>query len=300
MKHGKWLRGMLMAGTVACVGCLTPIDQQPQASLDSAMHDDLPSTLAVKKSDKRDNSLLAKATEVENNEIISSPLQKQLAQLRKEATEQRQELSQCQDKYEELQRRSQELRSTLQSKEAKIAKVERVMRMIDDNPDSLDSVPLKAGSTLAMAAGNSNNNNGGFNLNDDEMPVLNDSPETADANNAWGKNSAETSSLAPAVDEHPAAPIAKKAGDVWSAPEASAPRPVKVILCDGEGAAANYIISRPVGGNMEKGMLFKADDDNIFVVTDVYATNAKARLHPRFAKGGVKNDTVLTPITTLP
>ncbi|MBP5234226.1 MAG: hypothetical protein J6333_12585 [Planctomycetes bacterium] len=301
MEYVKLAKRMLLAGAVAvaCTGCMS--HEETKSQLDAAMDDELPTTLAKKKKDGK--SLLAKAEEMEGNDIISSPLQKQLAQLKKEASEQRQALSQSKTKSEELERRSRELRSSLQNTEAKIAKVERVMKMINDNPESLEGAPLNAGSTLAMAgntAGEGGNN--GFNLNDEEMPSLGDAPDTTQVKSEWAMDGGD-SSLAPAGDGFSAPALAEKAGDVWAPPAASttpASDPVKVILCDGEGATANYIISRPAGATMEKGMLFKADDGNVLVVTEVYAVNAKARLHPSYAKGGVKEGQALAAITALP
>lgn len=295
----KLAKRMLLAGAVAvaCAGCMS--HEETKSQLDAAMDDELPATLAKKKKDSK--SLLAKAEEMDGNDLISSPLQKQLAQLKKEASEQRQALSQSKTKSEELERRSRELRSSLQNTEAKIAKVERVMKMINDNPESLDGAPLNAGSTLAMAGnGAGEGGNNGFNLNDEEMPSLGDAPDTTQVKSEWAMDGGDPS-LAPAGDGFSAPALAEKAGDVWAAPAAAPARePVKVILCDGEGATANYIISRPAGATMEKGMLFKADDENVLVVTDVYAVNAKARLHPSYAKGGVKEGQVVTAITALP
>lgn len=298
MNYSNLLGGMLLAGVVVFAGCLSP-KEDTKAALDAAMDDELPSTLVSKKG-KSGVSLLAKAKEAENADVISSPLQKQLEQLKKEAAEQRQALSQSQTRSEELQRRSRELRSSLQSTEAKIAKVEKVMMMINENPASLDKVPLNAGSTLAMAGDGSENVKNSFNLNDDEMPALGDGPDTKEVKNEWAlDNGGKGGSLAPAFDA-PSLPIAAKEGDVWAAPAPKAPQSVKVILCDGEGAGANYIISKPAGVEMEKGMLFKAANESVLVVTDVYAANAKARLHPGHNKGEIKAEDSLVAINALP
>ena len=295
MEYVKLAKGVLLTGLIAicCAGCMSK-KEVTKSQLDTALEDDVPETLAAKKK-KDSKNLLAKAEELEGNDIVSSPLQKQLAQLKKEASEQRQALNQSKTKSEELERRSRELRNSLQNTEAKIAKVEKVMKMINDNPASLDAAPLNAGSTLAMAGDGGSN---GFNLNDEEMPSLGDAPDTTQVKNEWALD-AGASSLAPAGDGF-AAPAADKAGEVWAAPAAPAREPVKVILCDGDGATASYIISRPAGTEMEKGMLFKADEGNVLVVTDVYAVNAKARLHPSYAKGGVQEGQTLAAITALP
>ncbi|GHV19879.1 hypothetical protein AGMMS49959_05970 [Planctomycetales bacterium] len=74
----------------------------------------------------------------------------------------------------------------------------------------------------------------------------------------------------------------------------------RVILCDGDGKEATYIISRRVGDDMVEGAIYQADANNILVVTEVYATNAKAKLHPRYARGGIDADTPLAKLARLP
>jgi hypothetical protein len=74
----------------------------------------------------------------------------------------------------------------------------------------------------------------------------------------------------------------------------------RVILCDGDGKDATYIISRRAGDEMAAGSLYEADPENILVVSEVCPTNAKAKLHPRFACGNLAADTPLTKLSRLP
>lgn len=272
----------------ACMG----LTSKTATPMDTAMSDDLPSKLKEKKSDN------SKAAEIDNQDL-HSPLEKQLTQLRGDLRNQRSTLAENQNKSEELSRRSNELRGSVQLTEAKITKIEKVMTLINENPQAIDNVPLNAGQNLAMRGGENYNS---FNFREDEMPTLASENERAPRNDWINDNSAKLFN-----DKKPSkqlTPDFEQENAVWNAPtppiSSTRETPVKILLCDGDGAGATFIISKSPQLTLKEGMLFKADDKNILVVTKVYAANAEARLHPSFATGGLKSEMLLTPINSLP
>lgn len=269
---------------------------------------------------------------------VMSPLQRQLQELQEQAQRDRAALSQSQEKAGEYARRSQELLDSLKQTEARIGKVNEVIRMIEDAPGGIQGGSLGQPGMLAQGGGVSG------------VPGIGSSGPLGDALPALGQNSplsggpglsplssgaqlprnevnsglsqptpapawnAGASTDRPSLSPLGTMPsfaaggpeLSEKPGAVWDSASAPAPRrgDGTILLCDGNGADMEFIISLGEKDGLKEGMLYEATSAtgarNVLVVTRVYQTNAEARLHPRFASGGLEKGNALRRLNSLP
>lgn len=269
---------------------------------------------------------------------VMTPLQRQLQELQEQAQRDRVALSQSQEKAGEYARRSQELLDSLSQTEARIGKVNEVIRMIEDAPGSIQGSSLRQPGALAQSSGISGVPGiGSSGPLGDALPALGQnsplsggpglSPLTSgtelprnEVNRglnpqnpaaAWNTN---TSTERPTLSPLGAMPgftaggpeLSDKPGAVWENAKAPSPRmgDGTILLCDGNGADMEFIISLGEKDGLKEGMLYEATSAtgarNVLVVTRVYQTNAEARLHPRFASGGLEKGNELRRLNSLP
>jgi chromosome segregation ATPase len=139
----RWSGIFLAAGMALSVaGCWQA--ESNTNPFDQALNDDVPSAL------KNGSDLRARAAAAESD--LKSPLEQQLAALRKTQKSQQDELKKTIGSAEELARRNAELQSSLKLTEERIAKIRRVMRMISDDAPETGAAggSLSSGALLAM------------------------------------------------------------------------------------------------------------------------------------------------------
>lgn len=327
---------LLLSG---CAGSDAKKKDEGQVGIDEAESASVPKKL-------RDKLLGSSSdeSEVTKNAIganyLMGPLDTQLQQLKVQAEADRKSLSTSKEQADEFRRRTEETQASLRRTEEKIVKVEKIIRMLNDNPNALDGNLGLTHEATTLAGVPALNEAGPMN---DEMSALGansplkggpgtsfQSPENSLPRNelnvpdrsgaqpqnslaplvapvAPGWNIGGQSSLSPLSDtqaiEGPE--LTESANAVWK--EKSAPLKTeegKILLCDGEGAGMEFMISLGKKDGLTEGMLFEATganhEKNVLVVTRVYNANSEAKLHPRFASGGLKDGIPLKKLPSLP
>ncbi len=320
----------ITCATAFLTGCFGGSDDKKddgKASIEEARKYGLPESLK----DNIDKNGLAKS----GGEL--NPLEQELQTLKEKAEKDRKMLSMNTDKAEEYKRRAEELSSSLRATEAKISRVNRIISMINDNPDML-TAPSSTGSSDSVndvpkiGASGPLGSKPSFS---NELPALGAAPSGI----LSGGKPAPYNDFSPAST--PAAPEVKKkevltpvkprwgfappsdnpalavdgpefteerapvADNKWAGRAVSAATSDgKILLSDGSGPDSEYIISLGKNHDISEGMLFEATGSNgkrnVLVVTRVYKANAEAKLHPRYAAGGLKTGDSIHKLTSLP
>lgn len=336
MEHRTYFYAVAAAGALFVLsGCMgEKSSKDDKVAIDDAKSASVPSKLRDKLMGMGDNNkTAAKTTDGIGADYIRGPLETELERLKGQADSDRQMLSKTQEQAAEFDRRTKETQESLKRTEVKIANIQKVMRMIDSGtldrnpglmteatklvPGLAESGPLAPpadtmpalGVTSPLAGGPSNGNDlqrNDLNFNSGAASSLAPSAPSltppAPAS-SWNAGKSLSPLTVPSFADGPE--LSENKAGVWSENAVPAVRPDgKILVCDGNGAGAEFIISLGKKDGLSEGTLFEAtganNEKNVLVVTKVYAANAEAKLHPAYAKGGLKEGVALHKLSALP
>jgi hypothetical protein len=270
----------------------------------------------------------ALANDTADHDFVRNPLEATVTQLEQQEKEEYRKMREFQDKVRELNEMRDQYELKHLETQKKIAKMSKVLEMIDDNPAALEQKRKRpAAEENGLAAGDVQACSGGDWRPSGKKEAENFRPKiSSDYDNNAGYADSTCTQRRVTVDV-PALRLAQTDGKPavagppvdsdnsgWSAPRSlpaarnEAPAravggneiTAKILTCEGTGRDSIGIIAAGSRGGVKQGMLFGGKGGAVLVVTDVYPTYARVVPHPKYSGNGFQTNEEVVQINSLP